>query len=453
MYARAERLRTNGQFAQARQIYANFIQRYPGSPLADDALLAIARVAAAQADDRDAQRTYEKLLTSFPASNLVTQAYLELGISYYQTQDFERSAAALRQMITRSPDPQQLALARYHLGLMAIDKQRFLEAIKALKVSVETGSQSDLSDKARSQIYRIVHDHLKLPALEQLLREYPAVYPGDEVLLQQARLFQAAGRLIDEIATLRHFTTAFGDHPRMPKVLQRLRELQASLTTDRTKIGVLLPLSGEVSQYGQNALRGIELALLALRERHPETTLSIVVRDSHLSGSTAGDTLRSLVNDAHVISVVGPLLSQVALDLAPVAEELQVPLISPYAPDGDFPALSSYTFRNSMTDNQQARFLAEYAINARNLRRFAVLYPDEPYGIAFKDRFVEHIIQLGGEVTTVVSYPPDTNDFSPQIKQLGGIDDTTLRDFRAGMEQVTDNPNDIQLRPPLFDAI
>lgn len=160
-----------------------------------------------------------------------------------------------------------------------------------------------------------------------------------------------------------------------------------------------------------------------------------------------------MVNEAHVICVVGPLLSQVALDLAPVADELQVPLVSPYAPDGDFPALSMYTFRNSMTDNQQARFLAEYAINAQDLHHFAVLYPDEPYGVAFKDRFVEHVVQLGGDVAIAVPYPPDANDFSPQIKSLGGIDDTTLRDLRAGLEQLTNNASDSRLRPPLFDAI
>lgn len=453
LYVRAEQLRANGQLAQARQMYANFIQRYPDSPVADAALLAMARVATAQADDRAAQRSYVKLVTSFPASRLVTQAYLELAISYYQTQDFERSAAALRQVLRRSPAPQQLALARYHLGLVAIAQQRFVDAIEDLQASAEMSAAGDLSDQARSQIDRIIREHLKLPAFEQLLRQYPAVYPGDALLLQQARLFRAAGRPMDEMAALQHFTTAFAHHPQMPKVLQRLHELQASLVTDRTKIGVLLPLSGEASRYGQNALHGIELALLALQERYPGTPLSLVVRDSHLSGSTAGDTLRSLVNDAHVISVVGPLLSQVALDLAPIAEELQVPLISPYAPDGDFPALSSYTFRNSMTDNQQARFLAEYAVNTRNLHRFAVLYPDEPYGVAFKDRFIEYIIQLGGEVPIVVPYPPEANDFSLQIKQLGGIDDTTLRDFRAGMEQFTDDPNDLQLRPPLFDAI
>jgi branched-chain amino acid transport system substrate-binding protein len=453
LYRRAERLRSNGQLSQARQVYMDFVRRYPTSPVADDAMLALARIATALSDDREAQKTYEKLVVQFPSSDLVTQAYLELGISYYRMQDYTRSTAVLRQIIKRSASPPQLAPAHYYLGLIALAQQRFRAAIESLLACVETSTESDLTEKARGQIYRIVHETLDAPVLEQLQRQYPTVYPGDEILLRLAQLYRTTGRRMDEMATLQHFTTTFTSHPQIPEALERLRALQAALVTDRTKIGVLLPLSGEVSQYGQHALRGIELALTALQERYPEMVLSLVVRDSQLSGTTPGDTLRAMVDEAHVICVVGPLLSQVALDLAPVADELQVPLVSPYAPDGDFPSLSTYTFRNSMTDKQQARFLAEYAVNTRALRHFAVLYPDEPYGAAFKERFSEHVTQLGGEVMIAVPYPPDANDFSPQIKRLGGIDDTTLRDIRAGLDRITNNENDSRLRPPLFDAI
>lgn len=431
----------------------DFIRRYPTSPVTDAALLALGRIAAARSDEREAQKTYQKLLTQFPLSGLLTQAYLELGTSYYRTQDFARSTAALRQMISRASSPPQAAPAHYYLGLVASAQQRFAAAIEALRVSAETSAESDLVEKARARIHRIIDENLDAAALEQLRGQYPTVYPGDEILLRLAQLYRTTGRHMDEMAALQHFTTAFASHPQLSEVQARIRALQAALITDRTKIGVLLPLSGEAGQYGQHALRGIELGIAALRERHPEMTLSLMVRDSQLSGSTPGETLRSMVNEAHVICVVGPLLSQVALDLAPVADELQVPLVSPYAPDGDFPALSTYAFRNSMTDNQQARFLAEYAVNTRNLHHFAVLYPDEPYGVAFKDRFVERVIQLGGDVAIAVPYPPDANDFSPQIKRLGGIDDTTLRDLRAGLERVAAATSASRLQPPLFDAI
>jgi ABC-type branched-subunit amino acid transport system substrate-binding protein len=72
-----------------------------------------------------------------------------------------------------------------------------------------------------------------------------------------------------------------------------------------------------------------------------------------------------------------------------------------------------------------------------NLTRFAILYPDESYGAALKDVFIEHVIRLQGQVVAVSSYPRDTTDFRQPIKQIGGIDDQTLSDLTAGADTAT----------------
>jgi len=46
--------------------------------------------------------------------------------------------------------------------------------------------------------------------------------------------------------------------------------------------------------------------------------------------------------------------------------------------DSDFPALSPYAMRNSLTDTMQGRFLAEYAISVLKLQRFVILHPEGP---------------------------------------------------------------------------
>jgi ABC-type branched-subunit amino acid transport system substrate-binding protein len=155
--------------------------------------------------------------------------------------------------------------------------------------------------------------------------------------------------------------------------------------------------------------------------------------------------------------VIGPLFSQVATDLAPLVEELGVPVISPYARDSTFPFLSSYAFRNSLTDVDQARFLADYAVRVLHVRRFAVLYPDEPYGESLKDTFIEHVIGLDGQVVAVSAYPPDDKNFSQAIKRLGGIDDESLSDILAGSgTKVTMNnskPYEAIFLPGYYDRV
>jgi ABC-type branched-subunit amino acid transport system substrate-binding protein len=136
--------------------------------------------------------------------------------------------------------------------------------------------------------------------------------------------------------------------------------------------------------------------------------LSLVVRDSTQKAATAQDALRALVDEEHVIGVIGPLLSRIAIELAPLAGQLSVPLISPYARDSDFPALSTYAMRNSLTDTLQGRFLAEYAINVLKLKRFVILHPEDAYGAALRDRFQEQVLQRHGEIVAVLSYPPNS---------------------------------------------
>ena len=166
------------------------------------------------------------------------------------------------------------------------------------------------------------------------------------------------------------------------------------------------------------ALRGIELALAMVQARDPATPLSLVVRDSAPSAAAAQEALRTLVNEEHVIGVIGPLFSRTAIELAPLADQLGVPLISPYARDSDFPALSPYALRNSLTDVMQGRVLAEYAMNVLQRRRFVILHPEDSYGTALRDRFREQVLQRQGEIVAVLSYPANSTNLGRVIGRL-----------------------------------
>ena len=53
---------------------------------------------------------------------------------------------------------------------------------------------------------------------------------------------------------------------------------------------------------------------------------------------------------------------------------------------------SPYIFRNALTRKIQARYLAEYSVNKLKLKRFAILYPLEPFGEELKDEFSKIIL-------------------------------------------------------------
>ena len=255
-------------------------------------------------------------------------------------------------------------------------------------------------------------------ALVTLAQQYATTYPGDLILERLAQEYRQTGDQAAEADALRRLTTAFPNAPDSEAARTRRRRLQVLLTTDQTKMGVLLPLSGPGTRAGIRALRGIELALAMAQERDPALQLSMAVRDSTDNADAAQAALRALVDEEHVIGVIGPLFSRTAIELAPLADQLGVPLISPYARDSDFPGLSTYAMRNSLTDTLQGRALAEYAMDVLKLRRFVILHPEDSYGTALTDRFREQVLQRQGEIVAVVSYSSNSTNIARALGRL-----------------------------------
>jgi ABC-type branched-subunit amino acid transport system substrate-binding protein len=446
----AEALRSSNQPLQARQAFADFVRRYPDSDLTDDALLALGHISATLEQYAQAVPYYRSLLERFPRSERVPEAHVGLGVALYHRQDYAPSLAAFHQYLRLAPVGESQGLARYYLGAIALKQQRYTDAIAELKAAVETSRDPAVMQRAREYITTTVGALLKVDALTKLAQQYATTYPGDLILERLAQEYRKTGDQAAEADALRRLTTAFPNAPDTARA--RLQSLQTLLKTDQSKIGVLLPLSGPGARAGTRALRGIELALATVQERDPALQLSIVVRDSTQKAEAAQDALRALVNEEHVIGVIGPLLSRIAIELAPLAGQFSVPLISPYARDSNFPALSAYTIRNSLTDALQGRFLAEYAINVLKLTRFVILYPEDAYGTALRDRFREQVFQRQGEIVAVVSYSPNSTNIGRVLGRLKDLqyDAIFLPEYAAKVSTIvtqlaTQNIKGIQL--------
>jgi ABC-type branched-subunit amino acid transport system substrate-binding protein len=52
------------------------------------------------------------------------------------------------------------------------------------------------------------------------------------------------------------------------------------------------------------------------------------------------------------------------------------------------------------------------------IRRFAILYPDEPYGSTFAELFIDAAKRHGVAIKKVVAYKPDQTDFEDQIRSM-----------------------------------
>lgn len=421
-----------GRHTEALQAFQDFVRRYPSSVLTDQALMRLGALSLQLDQPIQAQGYYQNLTERFPASPLAPEAHLKRGIASHDLRQYEASTAALNLALGGLTVPQQQAQAHYYIGLNMQQRQRYSEAFDAFNRALAASSDTLIIQDVQHAMDTLIQHQLTPDDLRQLAYRYTVGPQGAHLLLRLAQHYREADDITGEQSVLQQFVSTYPDHPELPTLVARLETLQSALTTDASTLGVLLPLSGEGQLAGQRVLWGIELALEQFRAAHPELDLKLQIRDTKGDSAIASSALRSLVTDEHVIAVIGPLFSQVATELAPLTEELGVPVVSPYARNSTFPFMSLYAFRNSLTDTNQARFLADYAVRVLNLSRFAVLYPDEPYGESLKDTFIEHIIDLEGQVVVVSAYPPDDQNFGQSIRRLGGIDDESLGDLLAG---------------------
>ena len=220
----------------------------------------------------------------------------------------------------------------------------------------------------------------------------------------------------------------------MRALLSNLEQLR-TVSVDRHKIGVILPLSSPqrrewVSEVGQNAMQGIQVAFA----QEGFGPLKMEVRDSKANLSATAAAVEELATAQRVIAVVGPLFNETTEVAAKKALQFRLPMITPGAPSLELPADNPYLMRTALTNRLEAQRLAEYAVGNLGLRRFAILYPDDPPGRELAETFHSRVSELGGDVIVRQAYTPSQVDFTAAMRHLGGQTDEELKHANTAVE-------------------
>lgn len=208
--------------------------------------------------------------------------------------------------------------------------------------------------------------------------------------------------------------------------------LSVGASPPRYAIGVILPLRGEYADFGEEALKGVLLAtgVFAKDETPP---VEILVKDSGEDPTVTAKAVEDVANDERVIGIVGPLLSGTALEAVRKAQRLRVPIIT-LSQREDLTKVGDHVFRNSLTPSIQARGIAHYAVDVLGFKRFAILYPENPYGIELVNHFKEEVKKgaqgRAGEVVAEGSYQEGQTDFGKEIRRLFKVKETEKREGR-----------------------
>ena len=202
------------------------------------------------------------------------------------------------------------------------------------------------------------------------------------------------------------------------------------------KIAVVLPLTGEYSQYGEAIQRGLELAYEELAAAGTEVTIEVL--DSQSDPATGRELLDSAMVNS--IGAIGGATSAEAVEGIKAADDRNVALLSPTASSPELSGASRNFFRIFPSGDKESAILAGFIANQLQSERLAILYQDDPYGTATAESIKsvytgEVVAEASFEVGQVMADAvAEIVASDPQAVYVAAIGDdlaTALRELRA----------------------
>ncbi|MEM4314776.1 MAG: ABC transporter substrate-binding protein [Nitrososphaerota archaeon] len=196
----------------------------------------------------------------------------------------------------------------------------------------------------------------------------------------------------------------------------------ASQLPREIKIGVVLPLSGELGPIGIKMLNGAKLAETLSNQWGgiAGSKITIVAEDSLALPDKALETVKKLVEVDGVHVIAGPATSVEVLTVADYVIQRKVPLISMSATAAAVSKVGGqYIFRVVPSDAVQTKALADL-IRSQGIRRLATFVVSNDYGIGIEEGIKAN---LGDIVVLSIRYDPAKGDYR---EELGRIRDTNV---------------------------
>lgn len=264
---------------------------------------------------------------------------------------------------------------------------------------------------ARETSLKVLDNVLEKPATDTQIQIYrPLLY------FHSAQLAQKERRLDLAMQYYRALTSQFPQHPLSAKANSEITLLQATQEVDSKVVGVILPLTGKNANIGQHALNAVRIGLGLHR---PNPNIRLAIFDSQSTAELAVEGVEKLVRDDKVITIIGGLSSKEAIAAAQRADLLGVPFIG-LSQKAGLTSVGDYVFRNSLTAEMQVDRLVQFATEKLSAKRFAVLYPNDAYGVEFANIYWDHVLARGGQITAAQTYNPKENDFTSAIQKMVG---------------------------------
>ncbi len=405
-----------GKYDLAAQQFAAFAQRYPDSELIDEAQVRRGQALSKGGKLQEAQSVLQGFLQKKPGSPFANLAAVELSA----VQNKLGTAAPLPQVDASRMSEGEKNQAAASLAESYARSGQPGEAVRWAARALEIASPAERD--ARQKLYEVTLDAAPAADVAKLVSELDhnsVAWPAAALKLARIQLHTGDRAHAQDLA--RDLLSA---QPQGPYA-DGARAVQFGAQGSPVKpnlIGIVLPLTGDLKGFADQALNGIALTL----DLQGRGSFQVEVVDSKGEPDAAAEAVQQLAQKG-AIAILGPLGIAEGLAAATRAQQLEVPMLSLSRAEG-LTALGDYVFRDMPTSSAQAKAVEDYAQKKLNARRFGILQPDSAYGDEMTRYFWDAVDAQGGEVRAYEHYPLRTTTFKPFVQHMVGRTSSDLEE-------------------------
>jgi ABC-type branched-subunit amino acid transport system substrate-binding protein len=194
--------------------------------------------------------------------------------------------------------------------------------------------------------------------------------------------------------------------------LAMLGAMAGPASAQDVRIGAIFPLSGANADYGDLYMGAAELAAIHLNEAKVLSgKVSIVYEDSQALPQQGVVAMNKLVN-VEKVNYVLSAFTGVSKAISTMATRSHTVAVNGGGVGPDLAELGEYFWNVIPLANFEVRAIVPYLVQKRGLKRFVLVYVDDPLGQAIKRELESGLTSVGGVLGEALSVPSNAQQFS-----------------------------------------
>lgn len=229
-----------------------------------------------------------------------------------------------------------------------------------------------------------------------------------------------------------------------------------ALAADPIKIGSVVSATGSSAFLGDPEAKTLKLFVEELNKQGGllGRPVELVLYDDGGDANKARTFATRLIEDDHVVAMVGGTSTGATMAMIPVFEEAGVPFVSLAGGIEIIEPVRAFVFKTPHTDKTACQKIFE-DMKARKITKIGLISGTDGFGKSMRNQCLKVVAEYGIAVVADESYGATDADMTPQlnkIKNAAGLEAVLNPGFGQGPAIVTRNYAQLGIKVPLYQS-